>query len=74
MYEAQAWRLVRRLGHHAGIKSAGQLSPHSLRHTFATSLDNAGGMHGQYVRDRTNSALRRRRTQDVAEISLWNTS
>ena len=42
MYEAQAWRLVRRLARKAGIKSAGQLSPHSLRHTFATSLDHAG--------------------------------
>lgn len=42
MYEAQAWRLVRRLARAAGLKSAGQLSPHSLRHTFATSLDDAG--------------------------------
>lgn len=42
MYEAQAWRLVRRLARLAGLKSAGQLSPHSLRHTFATSLDDAG--------------------------------
>ena len=42
MYEAQAWRLVRRLARQAGLKSAGQLSPHSLRHTFATSLDDAG--------------------------------
>jgi len=42
MYEAQAWRLVRRLARRAGIKSAGQLSPHSLRHTYATSLDHAG--------------------------------
>ena len=42
MYEAQAWRLVRRLARRAGIKSAGQLSPHSLRHTYATSLDYAG--------------------------------
>jgi integrase/recombinase XerD len=42
MYETQAWRLVRRLARHAGLKSAGQLSPHSLRHTFATSLDDAG--------------------------------
>jgi integrase/recombinase XerD len=41
-YEAQAWRLVRRLARRAGIRSAGQLSPHSLRHTFATSLDDAG--------------------------------
>jgi integrase len=42
MYEAQASRLVRRLARRAGLKSAGQLSPHSLRHTFATSLDAAG--------------------------------
>jgi integrase/recombinase XerD len=42
MYEAQAWRLVRRLARNAGLKSAGQLSPHSLRHTFATSLSDAG--------------------------------
>jgi hypothetical protein len=42
MYEAQAWRLVRRLARRAEIKSAAQLSPHSLRHTFATSLDHAG--------------------------------
>jgi site-specific recombinase XerD len=42
MYEAQAWRLVRRLARRAGLKSASQLSPHSLRHTFATSLDDAG--------------------------------
>jgi site-specific recombinase XerD len=42
MYEAQAWRLVRRLARAAGLKAAGQLSPHSLRHTFATSLDDAG--------------------------------
>ena len=41
MYEAQAWRLVRRLARTARLKSAGQLSPHSLRHTFATSLDDA---------------------------------
>lgn len=41
-YEAQAWRLVRRLARTSGLKSAGQLSPHSLRHTFATSLDDAG--------------------------------
>jgi integrase/recombinase XerD len=42
MTEAQAWRLVRRLARVGGLKSAGQLSPHSLRHTFATSLDDAG--------------------------------
>ncbi|MEA2188305.1 MAG: integrase/recombinase XerD [Solirubrobacteraceae bacterium] len=42
MYEAQAWRLVRRLARRAGLNAAGQLSPHSLRHTFATSLDDAG--------------------------------
>jgi hypothetical protein len=42
MYAAQAWRLVRRLARDAALKAAGQLSPHSLRHTFATSLDDAG--------------------------------
>jgi integrase/recombinase XerD len=42
VYEAQAWRLVRRLARTTGLKSARQLSPHSLRHTFATSLDDAG--------------------------------
>jgi integrase/recombinase XerD len=42
MYEAQVWRLIRRLARSAGLKSARQLSPHSLRHTFATSLDDAG--------------------------------
>ncbi|MBW3562893.1 MAG: tyrosine-type recombinase/integrase, partial [Actinobacteria bacterium] len=42
MYEAQAWRLVRRLARRAGLKAAGQLSPHSLRHTFATSALEAG--------------------------------
>ena len=30
MYEAQAWRLVRRLARKAGLKAAGQLSPHPL--------------------------------------------
>ena len=42
MYETQAWRLVRRIAREPGLKSAAQLSPHSLRHTFATSLDAAG--------------------------------
>jgi integrase len=42
MYEAQAWRLVRRLARRAGLKPADQLSPHSLRHTFGTRLDDAG--------------------------------
>ena len=42
MYETQAWRLIRRLARNAGLKPAGQLSPHSLRHTFATSLSDAG--------------------------------
>lgn len=38
----KAWRLVNRLARSAGLKSAGRLSPHSLGHTFATSLDAAG--------------------------------
>jgi hypothetical protein len=42
VYEAQAWRLVRRLARAAGLKSAGQLSPHSLYRTFVYELDDAG--------------------------------
>lgn len=34
--EPYVWRLVRRVARQAGIPSANQLSPHSLRHTFAT--------------------------------------
>jgi integrase/recombinase XerD len=31
------FRLVRRLAERAGLESAGQISPHSLRHAFATT-------------------------------------
>jgi integrase/recombinase XerD len=37
-----AWRLIRRLARNAGIPAASQLSPHSLRHSFATGLLGAG--------------------------------
>lgn len=40
--EPHVFRLVRRLARLAGIPSADQLSPHSLRHTFATSALDAG--------------------------------
>jgi site-specific recombinase XerD len=36
-------QLVQRLARNANIPSAGQLSPHSLRHTFATDYLDAGG-------------------------------
>jgi integrase/recombinase XerD len=36
------WRLIRRLARNAGIPAADQLSPHSLRHSFATGLLGAG--------------------------------
>lgn len=35
--------LIRRLAREAAIPAAGQLSPHSLRHTFATDYLDAGG-------------------------------
>jgi integrase/recombinase XerD len=37
-----AWRLIRRLARNASIPAADQLSPHSLRHSFATGLLGAG--------------------------------
>ena len=39
---ADVFRLVRRLAGRAGLPSAGQLSPHSLRHSFATIARNNG--------------------------------
>jgi integrase/recombinase XerD len=37
-----AWRLLRRLAKEAGIASAERISPHSMRHTFATTALDAG--------------------------------
>jgi integrase/recombinase XerD len=40
--EPYVWRLVRRIGRKAQIPSAHQVSPHSLRHTFATQARDLG--------------------------------
>jgi site-specific recombinase XerD len=40
--EPAAFRLVRRLAAQAGLVSAGRLSPHSLRHAFATNARELG--------------------------------
>lgn len=40
--EPYVWRLVRRLARRAGVPQADRMSPHSLRHTFATSALDAG--------------------------------
>lgn len=40
--EPAAFRLVRRLARQAGLPSAGRLSPHSLRHAFATNAREVG--------------------------------
>ncbi len=37
-----AWRLLRRLAQQAGIDGAERISPHSMRHTFATTALDAG--------------------------------
>ncbi len=39
---SEAWRLLRRLATQAGIPGAGRISPHSLRHTYATIALDAG--------------------------------
>jgi site-specific recombinase XerD len=39
---SEAFRAVRRLAHTAGVTAAAQVSPHSLRHTFATIALDAG--------------------------------
>ena len=42
MDEPAAFRLVRRLARQAGLPAAGRLSPHSLRHAFATNAREIG--------------------------------
>jgi site-specific recombinase XerD len=39
---AEVFRLVRRLARSAGLPAAGRLSPHSLRHSFATIARDEG--------------------------------
>lgn len=43
IYELYVYRLIRRLARQAGIPTANQLSPHSLRHTAITELLDATG-------------------------------
>ena len=43
LYELYVYRLVRRLARRADLPVAGQLSPHSLRHTAITELLDASG-------------------------------
>jgi integrase/recombinase XerD len=40
--EPATFRLIRRLAHHAGLPAAHRLSPHSLRHAFATNARELG--------------------------------
>lgn len=42
MKQPEAWRVIRRLAHRAGLESAGALSPHSLRVAFITGAREAG--------------------------------
>lgn len=42
MRQSEAWRMVRRIAKHAGLPSANELSPHSMRVTFITSAREAG--------------------------------
>ena len=39
---SEAWRLLRRLAKNAGIPGAERISPHSMRHTYATTALDAG--------------------------------
>jgi site-specific recombinase XerD len=39
---SEAWRLLRRLAKKAGISGAERISPHSMRHTYATIALDAG--------------------------------
>jgi integrase/recombinase XerD len=76
-----AWRLLRRLAEKAGIDSAERISPHSMRHTFATTALDAGvplrdvqdsmghrDPRTTRVYDRTRGNLSRNATYTVASV------
>jgi site-specific recombinase XerD len=76
-----AWRLLRRLATQAGIAGADRISPHSMRHTFATTALDAGvplrdvqdsmghrDPRTTRVYDRTRGNLSRNATYTVASV------
>ena len=76
-----AWRLLRRLAAQAGIPGAHRISPHSMRHTFATTAldagvplrdvqDSLGHADPRTTRlyDRTRATLDRNATYTVANL------
>lgn len=76
-----AWRLLRRLAAAAGIDSPERISPHSMRHTFATTALDAGvplrdvqdsmghrDPRTTRVYDRTRGNLTRNATYTVASV------
>jgi site-specific recombinase XerD len=65
-----AYKLIRRLAKRAGIASASKISPHSLRHSFATELL-AAGVPLQHVQDAMGHAdPRTTRAYDRSRHSL----
>lgn len=82
-----AWRLLRRLATAAGIDGAERISPHSMRHTFATTALDAGvplrdvqdsmghrDPRTTRVYDRTRGNLTRNATYTVASILADDTT